>query len=562
VLTRRGTGATFTLARRCGCGGSPGPDGECSACKAKRVAKQPAEGQKAGSSLVAETLRSPGRPLEASTRVAMEERFDHDFSRVRIHTDEAAAESARAVDATAYAIGRDVVFGAGRYAPGTQAGRTLLAHELTHVVQQGAGDARGVASVPVTAPDDASEREARHAAAIDAGGLAPRLTTGSTLAVVRQAGDAGTAATYPPGPAARKVGLQDDDASVSRMISTDDPEFLRDYIDYNIANADFWDTPYASTDRKYRAFWVNYTDGRALEFNLDEIPVRYEIKQHPGYIGARLAFKPTMYFKRGGFIYPDLLGEGSVPRLIDVATTVKANHLRREQYLEIATLTFQFAMILTAYAAPPELPSVRGGGGRPPPRRFGGKGGGGSGEVPPVEPVPKAGTGSKKMTPVPETGTPGSRKGSVATAVERERMAPKPSLSQAQQAIADELVTQHPGLSPRVAAEASVGAERGAGAGGAGADVILLGGGGREVSVHAGGFTLEGVGAHLIEEAGQAGTTQVYLQINTQGATRTGLLQMMPRLQRGYVDLDGVFVKIFGPNGEAWWSGVFRFTGG
>ncbi|MGB9632210.1 MAG: DUF4157 domain-containing protein [Chloroflexaceae bacterium] len=87
--------------------------------------------------IVHEVLRSPGQPLDAETRAFMEPRFGHDFSRVRVHTDARAAESARAVNALAYTVGRDVVFGAGQYAPGASAGRRLLAHELAHVVQQG-----------------------------------------------------------------------------------------------------------------------------------------------------------------------------------------------------------------------------------------------------------------------------------------------------------------------------------------------------------------------------------------------------------------------------------------
>jgi hypothetical protein len=67
----------------------------------------------------------------------MELRFGFDFSQVRVHTDAQAAESARAVNALAYTVGSDIVFGAGQYAPGTAAGKRLLAHELTHVVQQG-----------------------------------------------------------------------------------------------------------------------------------------------------------------------------------------------------------------------------------------------------------------------------------------------------------------------------------------------------------------------------------------------------------------------------------------
>src|SRR5262249_49688029 len=70
------------------------------------------------------------------TRSFFESRFHHDFSLVRIHANSEAAESARALEATAYTVGHHLVFGAGEYSPGTPAGKKLLAHELTHVVQQ------------------------------------------------------------------------------------------------------------------------------------------------------------------------------------------------------------------------------------------------------------------------------------------------------------------------------------------------------------------------------------------------------------------------------------------
>jgi hypothetical protein len=88
--------------------------------------------------VVREVLDSAGRPLDPASRAFFESRFGHDFSRVKVHTDERAAESARAVNALAYTVGRDVVFGAGRFRPDTHAGRLLIAHELTHVVQQSA----------------------------------------------------------------------------------------------------------------------------------------------------------------------------------------------------------------------------------------------------------------------------------------------------------------------------------------------------------------------------------------------------------------------------------------
>jgi len=80
-------------------------------------------------------LRGGGQPLPESVRAFFEPRFGYDFSQVRVHTDGQAAESARAVNARAYTLGRDVVFGAGEYAPDSAAGKSLLAHELTHVVQ-------------------------------------------------------------------------------------------------------------------------------------------------------------------------------------------------------------------------------------------------------------------------------------------------------------------------------------------------------------------------------------------------------------------------------------------
>ena len=94
--------------------------------------------------VVDEVLRSPGMPIEPSTREFMESRFGHDFGDVRLHTGPKAAESARAVDALAYTVGSDVVFGEGQQSLQGDAGREVLAHELTHVVQQSTGLGRKV----------------------------------------------------------------------------------------------------------------------------------------------------------------------------------------------------------------------------------------------------------------------------------------------------------------------------------------------------------------------------------------------------------------------------------
>ena len=94
---------------------------------------------------VHEALAAPGQPLDWATRSYMEPRFGHDFSRVRVHSGPVAQQSARDVSAHAYTVGNDIVFGSGRFVTGTSDGRRLLAHELTHVVQQsGNGPSAGV----------------------------------------------------------------------------------------------------------------------------------------------------------------------------------------------------------------------------------------------------------------------------------------------------------------------------------------------------------------------------------------------------------------------------------
>jgi hypothetical protein len=167
------------LQRKCACGGSPGTDGECTECRKKhlqRMATQP-DGLSTVPPIVHAVLRSPGQPLEASTRAFMESRFGHNFGKVRIHNDAQAAASARAVNARAYTVGRDVVFRAGQYSPQTHAGREILAHELAHVVQQ-----RGMTSgtpmpTSVSVPGDVDEREADTAASAIAQGFGASMVT-------------------------------------------------------------------------------------------------------------------------------------------------------------------------------------------------------------------------------------------------------------------------------------------------------------------------------------------------------------------------------------------------
>ena len=102
----------------------------------QRYSGQPNQAEGTAPASVDHVLSSTGRPLEPSLRNDMEQRFGHDFSHVRLHTGGAGEQSARDVNANAYTVGSNVVFGAGQFAPQTQSGKRLLAHELTHVVQQ------------------------------------------------------------------------------------------------------------------------------------------------------------------------------------------------------------------------------------------------------------------------------------------------------------------------------------------------------------------------------------------------------------------------------------------
>ncbi|MGH3913099.1 MAG: DUF4157 domain-containing protein [Pseudonocardiaceae bacterium] len=104
-----------------------------------------------------------GAPLDRDTRTDMESRLGHDFGDVRVHTDSRAHESATAVNAHAYTVGSNIVFQRDRYDPGSTDGRTMLAHELTHVIQQRSGPVEGTPAgggIQVSDPSDRFEREA------------------------------------------------------------------------------------------------------------------------------------------------------------------------------------------------------------------------------------------------------------------------------------------------------------------------------------------------------------------------------------------------------------------
>jgi len=145
--------------------------------------------------LVDDVLQSAGQPLDSATRAFFEPRFGHDFSQVRVHVDERAANSATAVGALAYTVGSpsgggDVVFARGRYEPESDSGRRLLAHELVHVIQQG----RSVPASSGPSRGDRSDQAGDASGAGPAGHPSPALpyslspTWRASAQVQRQAG--------------------------------------------------------------------------------------------------------------------------------------------------------------------------------------------------------------------------------------------------------------------------------------------------------------------------------------------------------------------------------------
>lgn len=218
---------TRLLQRKCACGGSAGAGGACENCDEQKLSRQrltddaerETKSRDASPLIVQNVLRSPGQPLDQETRAFMEPRFGHDFSRVRVHTDAQAAESTRAVNALAYTVGQDIAFGAGRYAPETTAGKKLLAHELTHTLQQSHAGARSpmlASALQVSQPDDPHEREADMIAARIVGGSGDALAasavnrfTAGPASLIQRQGDGEEEAPTEGAPAVDEPGANE-----------------------------------------------------------------------------------------------------------------------------------------------------------------------------------------------------------------------------------------------------------------------------------------------------------------------------------------------------------------
>jgi Domain of unknown function (DUF4157) len=131
-----------------------------------------------------------GNPLGPDVREEMQARLGHDFSDVKVHTDSQAHDSARSVNAHAYTVGSNVVFQRDKYDPSSTAGKTMLAHELTHVVQQRSGPVDGTSAgggIKVSDPSDRFEREASaNADRVMSAAVTPSVAAGSGSAAVQR----------------------------------------------------------------------------------------------------------------------------------------------------------------------------------------------------------------------------------------------------------------------------------------------------------------------------------------------------------------------------------------
>jgi hypothetical protein len=162
--------ATKSLQRKCA-GGAATSREQCDSCSSKSLQPKATGGEQlaAAPPLVHEVVESPGQPLDAGTKAMFEAGFGHDFSKVRVHTDDKASQSAKEMSALAYTLGPHIAFRSGEHRPETPAGRRLLAHELAHVIQQ--KNAPPAETLNIGPSGTSLEREAKQAAGIGAKGM-------------------------------------------------------------------------------------------------------------------------------------------------------------------------------------------------------------------------------------------------------------------------------------------------------------------------------------------------------------------------------------------------------
>lgn len=294
--------------------------------------------------VVADVLASSGRPLDSSVRSQMEDPFSHDFGDVRVHTDSRAARSARAVTTRAYTLGRNVVFGAGQYRPGSGEGERILAHELAHVVQQQAEPGSVQQATSLAAAADPLEQEAHAAAeAVSAGGGPPALGRGASRAVVQTDTDGVELEQVAPAERERlcRQGIQLPEASAAAV----DPRHRDDYIDNRTSAVGF---------SIYLGGYLVYCDGLPLPLFLPDSHVAFGLANvrtpdatiYPTRAEAVAALplgppapapSVTYYSGAGGaVIAPTLFSPATTPQFIECALRARRVVAQQVQHEAIA----------------------------------------------------------------------------------------------------------------------------------------------------------------------------------------------------------------------------------
>jgi hypothetical protein len=574
-------------------------------------------------SIVHEVLNSPGQPLDPDAREVMESRFGYDFSQVRVHTDEKAAESAQAVNASAYTVGRDVVFGAGQYTPGTSEGGSLMAHELTHVVQQQKCLWSGYGTQIQRQADKSSS--AKEAVVQGAGESGSRIEQVADAFMLLE--EAKQLATKTP---PDFIHAHENVSQVYTWLQTvfSENNIFRHFGGHalNLNTAITFKGIAMGALYSLRATLKIYIDSNAIrpmspgkwKHEIDAIKASREYLEILA--GARkpeasLLFQSVERAERGayGTVALTILGPLAIGAAVEAGPAVVTAIVSEAELVAGAASSLAAPLITLVLTHPVEamflsewgvgtILQIASAGGiqeylkglstpqgalqaiydilvlrllvrssrGPSPQSV---------DVPtdvveinpqritvrvkqppaiePSEEIITPESPSRQMKGVPTKGTPGSQRSSAQFLGEKEP--PGFPIPAGEKAIQDIILDEHEGLHPKVAARAARNGISAKGAGGKGADVVLADGGGREVSVRSkGAFTEEGVGGHLVQEARQAGTNEIFLQINTPGASRAGLAKMLPKLIRYAPDLKGIWVEISGPDGEVWFSGPFK----
>jgi hypothetical protein len=305
-----------SLQPKCACGGT------CDKCQVNRkdedheeLHRSPAEASNLSHTtappIVEEVLRSPGEPLHPETRAFMEPRFGQDFGGVRVHADSAAAKSAESVNAQAYTVENHVAFSANQYAPSTTSGKALLAHELTHVVQQ-AGDAVGLQRRPAHATmvpiDDIEQAKPGSMHPDDSSFKA--ATVGTEL-----------------------VHIRDEDARKIDTLSLNDVRNSPAYVDNGIVSVGAEWPPFAPMMTN---LLFKYTDN-----HIAAIPM--------GIIDLNSAARSDQFLRRQGVIYPLAAGGAYTYDAQNTPNIIRGAQMKLDLFYKLAERRLMFAQMVFSF---------------------------------------------------------------------------------------------------------------------------------------------------------------------------------------------------------------------